>query len=466
VIDRRPLRAAGLFLVLFVAPSPAPGQPTESAPTPTTADDLVRVARAHEKDRRWEEALQTWFRVVTLDRGNLEAREAIPRVVRNALQAHRHRDPAFQARVLAMSQADVLALYAEVLVKVQTHYVDPEKVSTSRLFRQGMDEYLAALSDPNFVSQHLKGADEGAITKFRDNLRKAWSGRDVASPREAVSLVAQIGAASKQLLGLRSYNAVVCEFICGACNCLDEYSAYLSGSQYLTESAGSPQLTVHIQPEAEGVIYMRITHFQPSTPQEVETALKNLTAMGTVRALILDLRGNTGGLFPAAVKTAEKFLPGGVIVTALGPQDDATKVYTSAAGNAATDLPMVVLVDGETASAAEVLAVALRDNQRAKLIGTATFGKGTVQKVVGFTTAEEIDPETGKARPRAAVRITLARLIGPRGNPITGVGVIPDHVIPDRSRQYDVALEHARELARRYMSGMGMIGGLGMRMGD
>ena len=463
---RRPLRAAGLFLALLLAPSPAPGQSTESASPVTTAEELVRVARGHEKDRRFDEALQTWFRVLSLDRGNSEARDAIPRAVRNALQAHRHRDPAFLARVLAMSQADVMALYAEVLAKIQGHYVDPDKAATTRLFRQGLDEYLAALADPSFVSQHVRGTDEATLAKFRDNLRKAWANRDVATTREAVEVVARIGNESKKLLGLRTYNPVVCEFICGACNCLDEYSAYLSAGQYLAESAGSPQPSVHVRPVEGGVVYMQITHFQPSTPQEVENALKNLTMMGNVRALILDLRGNTGGLFPAAVKTAEKFLPGGIIVTALGPNDDANKVYTSTAGNAATDLPMVVLVDGETASAAEVLAIALRDNQRAKLVGTATFGKGTVQKVVAFTTAEDVDPESGKRQPRAAVRITLARLIGPSGNPITGVGVTPDQLVPDRAQQFDAALEQAKDLARRYMGGMGMMNGMGMRMGD
>ena len=111
VTYRRSLRAAGLFLALLLAPSPAPGQSTESASPATTAEELVRVARGHEKDRRWEEALQTWFRVLTIDRGNADAREAIPRAVRNALQAQRLRDPAFLARVLAMSQADVLALF-------------------------------------------------------------------------------------------------------------------------------------------------------------------------------------------------------------------------------------------------------------------------------------------------------------------------------------------------------------------
>jgi C-terminal processing protease CtpA/Prc len=463
VTYRRPLRAAGLVLALSLAPSTAAGQSTESVSPVTTAEELVRVARGHEKERRWDEALQAWFRVLHVDRMNVEAREAIPRTVRNALQAHRHRDPSFQARLLAMSPADVMALYVEVLGKVQSHYVDADKVTITRLFRQGLEEYLAALGDPNFVAQHLKGADPDAVTTFRTNLRKAWSGREVETTREAMLAVAQIGNESKRLLRLRTINPVVCEFICGACNCLDEYSAYLSASQYMAESAGSPQPSVHVRPEDGGVVYIRISHFQPSTPQEVEDVLKTLTQMGAARAIILDLRGNTGGFFPSAVKTAQRFLPAGIIVTAIGPHHDANQVYTSTTGNAATDLPLVVLVDAETASAAEVLAVALRDNQRARLIGTATFGKGTVQKVVAFETAEEIDPDTGKRRPRAAVRITLARLLGPSGTPITGVGVTPDQLVPDRNRQFDAALEHAKELARRYMPGMGMTNGMSMR---
>jgi hypothetical protein len=455
VTYRLPLRAAAL-LALVLAPSLAPGQSSDSASV-NPADDLVKlvnVARGHEKGQRWDEAIQAWFRVLSVDRSNTEAREAIPRDVRHALQSHRHRDAAFLDRVLALSQADVLALYREVLVKVQTHYVDSDKVSPARLFRQGLDEFVAALSDANFMSRYLNGVDEAAVTKFRTDIQRAWRDRDVSSSDEAVKVVAAIGAAAKRLLGMRAINPVVCEFVCGACNSLDEYSAYLSASQYLAEGFGSPQLSVQVTYQRE-VAYMRITHFQPSTPEEVETELKKL-AMSGVRAIVLDLRGNAGGLFTAAVKTAERFLPGGIIVTAQGQTDDANKVYTSTTGNAASDLPMIVLVDHETASAAEVLAVALRDNRRAKLIGTATFGKGTVQKVISFTTAEEIDPDSGKARPRAAVRITLARLIAPSGNPITGVGVTPDQLEIDRKQQYDSAMEQARELARRYM-GMNMM---------
>jgi carboxyl-terminal processing protease len=334
-------------------------------------------------------------------------------------------------------------------------------VSVQRLFRQGLDEFLAALADTSFIARHLKGVDETSVAKFRADIERAWAGRDVAAVPEAVKVVATIAAAAKRVLGMRTINPVVCEFICGACNSLDEYSAYLSASQYMSESLGSSQLSVQVTYESENVAVMRIMRFQPSTPLEVETELKKMAMMG-VKAVVLDLRGNDGGLFTAAIKTAEQFLPGGIIVTAQGPSDDANKVYTSTTGNSASDLPMIVLVDNETASAAEVLAVALRDNRRARLIGTATFGKGTVQKVISFTTAEEMDPESGKTRPRAAVRITLARLIAPGGQPITGIGVAPDQLVTTPNQQMQAALEQAKELARRY-TGMGMMMPGGMR---
>jgi hypothetical protein len=443
------LRACGLFLACILVPGTIHGQGSDSASTPTV-DDLLKSARELRKKNRPDEAIQACFKALTVDRTSADALDELRKSVRFALQTQRHRDASFHARVMAMSQADVLALYTEVVSKIQMQYVDADKVTASRLFRQGVEEYLYALTDVNFVDRHLKGVDDAVIAKFRISLQKAQSGREILNSIQAKEAVAEIAAASKRVFGMRTINPVVCEFICGACNSLDEYSAYLSAGQYLAESSASPQMSVNMRLEDGAVAYLQITHFQPSTPDEVETAIKNLTMMGPVRAIVLDLRGNPGGLFSAAVKTAEKFLPGGIIVTAQGQNNEANKVYTSTTGNAATNLPMVVLVDAETASAAEVLAVALRDNQRAKLIGTATFGKGSVQKVIAFTTAEEIDPETGKPVPRAAVRITLARLIAPSGNPITGVGVTPDQLVPNRERQVETALELARELGRRY----------------
>lgn len=443
---RHPFRAASLVLALALAQGVAFGQSSETTPT---LEQLLQEARDLRKKNRADEAIQVCFRILVIDRTHADALEELRKSVRHALQSQRHRDPSFHARLLAMSQSDLIALYAEVLTKVQAHYVDAEKGTAARLFRQGLDEYLAALNDTSFGERHLKNVEEEVVSRFRTNLQKTWSGREIANIRQAVEVVADIGATSKRQLGVRTLNPIICEFICGACNSLDEYSAYLSAGQYLADSSAAAQLSVNVRMEVGSVAYLQITHFEPSTPQEVENALKNLAMMGMTRALVLDLRGNTGGLFAAAVKTAEKFLPSGIIVTSQGQHDSANKVYTSTAGASASALPMVVLVDNETASAAEVLAVALRDNNRAKLVGTATFGKGSVQKVVAFTTAEEIDLESGKVKPRAAIRITTSRLIAPRGNPITGVGVTPDHLIPNRDRQLETAFDIGRELALR-----------------
>ncbi len=450
-INSSVVRLTGLALAALIAGPTFVSAQGAAVPTILSAtDDLVSLARTQQKQQHWEEALQTWLRVLAADRGNEEARASLAKCVRHALQTHRHRDPDFQARILAMPQADVLALYDEVLRKIQIHYVDPGKAGVSRLFRQGMDEYLAALADPAFAEQYLRGADAVAVAKFRGSVQKAWGGRDVSNVRQAVEVVAEVASASKRLLGLRSVNVVVLEFICGACNSLDEYSAYLPANQLAADDANLSQSTVELNMQEGNVAYLRILRFEVTTPQEVDAIVKNLTTMGMAKALVIDLRGNAGGSFAAAVKTAERFLPAGIIVTAQGAQPDATKVYTSLAGPTATDLPAVLLVNGETASAAEVFAVALRENQRAKLVGTPTFGKGALQNVVRFNTGEEPDDGAGKPKPRAGMRLTVARLLSPNGNPIHGAGVSPDVTERDPERQTSIAIEQARELARRY----------------
>lgn len=441
-------RTALLAITVLVFPLSVNGQSTDSP-----VASIVDAAREHEKARRWDDAFHAWVRVLGIDRAHEEARRQLPICLRLAFQATRHRDPGLTARVFAMSQAEALALYEEVLTKLQANFVDTQKTSTNRLFRQGVEELLTALADGGFRDRYLKGVDELTIAKFRSNLQIAWSGRELTTPRQAAIVVAEIGAAARRTFNLRTNHPIVLEFICGACNSLDEHSAFLPSS-LLIEAPVPVAPSVQARLLEPGIVSIRISQFQPSTPQEVSEALKKFAAMGQpVRSAIIDLRGNAGGSFIAGVRTAEYFLPGGIIVTAHGPHDDATKVYASATGTAASDVQLVVLVDADTASAAEVLAIALRDNRRAKLIGTATFGKGSIQNVIKFSTAEEVDPKTGNVTPRAGIRLTLARLTGPSGAPISA-GVVPDEIIPDRERQDLTALENARELSRRFVPGM------------
>src|SRR5262249_3906236 len=129
----------------------------------------------------------------------------------------------------------------------------------------------------------------------------------------------------------------------------------------------------------DGIGYGRVGGIQPCRPRELDLAISELRTRG-MRALILDLRGNHGGNFLAGVEVAKRFLPAGVIVTTQGQAGEVSnRVFSSDSGMNAFDLPLVVLIDTETASAAEVVAAALKDNNRASLVGRPTFGKGAIQ---------------------------------------------------------------------------------------
>lgn len=188
--------------------------------------------------------------------------------------------------------------------------------------------------------------------------------------------------------------------------------------------------------ERDGVGYLRLANFQKTTLQELDSAIVRLRSEG-MRVLVVDLRGNPGGLFAAAVQVAERFLPSGVIVSTQGQLKAFSKMYLAQNPAAAAEFPLVVLVDGDTASAAEVLAGALKENERAVLVGQPTYGKGSIQKLLVLQAG-------------AGLNLTLARFYSPRGQPFAGVGVTP-HVVESRRDamkdfQLDAALEQAARL--------------------
>src|SRR5205807_5092420 len=138
------------------------------------------------------------------------------------------------------------------------------------------------------------------------------------------------------------------------------------------------------------------------------------------------------------VETARRFLPSGVIVSTQNQDPRHNTVYQARNPTALT-LPLVVLVDGDTASAAEVLAGALKDNRRARLVGQATYGKGCSQKLLRL-------PAGPGGLPTGAVRVTVARLFAPGGEPYTGRGVVP-HVLAERRLMPDFLDEEDHQLA-------------------
>ena len=164
-------------------------------------------------------------------------------------------------------------------------------------------------------------------------------------------------------------------------------------------------------------LHVRVKAFQENATQELryvlDSALAKTAARGGLRGLLLDLRDNGGGLLEEAVLMSDEFLDKGVIVSTRGKDRKLLSVARASARGTRPRWPMVVLVNEYTASAAEIVAGALRDHKRAVLVGTRTFGKGSVQNVIEF--------EGG-----AALKLTIARYFTPSGRSIQAQGIQPD----------------------------------------
>jgi carboxyl-terminal processing protease len=159
--------------------------------------------------------------------------------------------------------------------------------------------------------------------------------------------------------------------------------------------------------------YIRLVEFQENTPRELVTQLSGLKKEG-MKALILDLRNNPGGLLDVSYKVADKFLPPGKTVVLLkGRIPEQNKEYKSSGKKSFTDFPMVVLVNEGSASASEIVAGAIQDNKRGIILGTKTFGKGSVQTVLPL-------------KDGSAVRLTTAAYYTPAGRIIKDKGIVPD----------------------------------------
>jgi hypothetical protein len=332
--------------------------------------------------------------------------------------------------------------------------VDRAKVAPGRLCQQGVEEFLISLNDPKFREAHMPKVQDSSVRLFDSQLRDYMSVHEIETVADAVELLKKIAAGAKRDLRLAKTSAIVLEFIGGACNSLDEYTSYLSPAEVAAELRPGMEPTVMIDASflKDGVGFFRISQFRDTTPEEVDaalTALKMSPQGMNMRVLVMDLRGNTGGEFSAAVQVVERFIPDGVVVSTQGRVDEFNKIYTAGGKMNVVDLPLVVLVDGMTASAAEVLAGAFRDHQRATLVGTPTYGKGSIQRVLQFTTAEEPDDQ-GKLKSRTGgIRITQARFFSPNGQPLSGAGVNPHVLVEEKPRQLDVALEQAARYVSR-----------------
>ncbi|MBF6025237.1 S41 family peptidase [Lysobacter niastensis] len=167
-----------------------------------------------------------------------------------------------------------------------------------------------------------------------------------------------------------------------------------------------------------GYGYVRVSAFQADTAADFERQLDKLEAQagGKLRGLVIDLRSNPGGLLTAAVQIADDLLDSGKIVSTRGRIAISDAEFGATPGDKLDGAPLVVLVDAGSASASEVLAGALRDNNRARIVGSRTFGKGSVQTVLPLDNGD-------------SVKLTTARYYTPSGKSIQALGIAPDVVL-------------------------------------
>ncbi|MEM7193530.1 MAG: S41 family peptidase [Pseudomonadota bacterium] len=321
-----------------------------------------------------------------------------------------------------------LQVFAEIFGKIKEDYVDPSDDSTLlndaiRGMLQGLDPHSAYLR-PDAYSD-IRESTEG---KF------GGLGIEVTTEDGFIKVVAPIDDTPAYDAGLKPNDIIVM---------LDDKPVRGIGLRAAVESMRGPpgtpiKLTIAREGIAEpfevtlvravirvtsvrseefpdGFAYIRISSFQSRTAANLENRLEEMqeNMPDGIHGLVLDLRNNPGGVLRGAVEVSDLFLASGPIVSTRGRNEDNQSSYLAKSGDVLDDAPIVVLVNGGSASASEIVAGALQDHKRAIILGTKTFGKGSVQTVIPMNNG-------------AALKMTTARYYTPSNRSIQATGIIPD----------------------------------------
>ena len=190
----------------------------------------------------------------------------------------------------------------------------------------------------------------------------------------------------------------------------------------------------------EDIGYIRISSFQETTADELDKALKEINTEDVpLKGLVLDLRNNPGGLLGQSVRVSDMFLKSGVIVSSKGRTKDSGHVYTARDDGYEPKCPVIILINGGTASAAEIVSGALHDNKRAVLLGTQTFGKGSVQTIVPL-------------KDGSALKLTIAKYYTPAGESIQARGIVPDIAV-EYTKPVTTGKDESRQIREKDLEG-------------
>ena len=534
---RRFLAAAALWsAALAVLALPALAQrPTTStiafSERSIQIDGYVQRGQELEVQRRWGEALAHYEEGLRQfpEENVLEKRFELARLHYDL--GRRYADRSFAEKVSRMSAEKALELYLQVLLKIETHYV--ELPAWKELVNRGTSDLETALSEPVFLERNLPSRNPAAVAAFRRELDQLLAQHSVTTRLDARDSAVLAANLAQQRLGL-SPTVVILEYLCGATNSLDPYSAYLTPdqlrevyaqidgsfvglgielkaqggalvivrviggspaeqagaragdriiavdgrqtSQYTTDQAANllqgpegsvcnlvlcapgeadrrlvvrrqrvevPSVDqVRIVDEKQGVGYLRLTCFQKTTRRDLEAALWRLHREG-MRSLVMDLRGNPGGLLISSVDIADLFLDRGVIVSTHGRMAQEDSTYT-AHEEGTWHVPLTVIIDQDSASAAEIFSGAIRDHHRGTIVGVRSFGKGSVQGIFQLDGSE------------SGLRLTTAKFYSPLGKAYSRVGVEPDVIVHQAAKPVngsvvakdDATLNAALQIAR------------------
>ena len=318
---------------------------------------------------------------------------------------------------------------AEIIAQVQREYVDD--VTPDRLLEQAMRGMVGGL-DP--YSAYL---DRREYEELRRGAAGSYPGIgiEVSAEGEGIKVVRSLADSPAARAGIRGGDVILQ---------IDNEPVGSNVSAALEQMRGPPgslvRLTLRRAESAElvsvalerakvevhsvsgemlesGFAYVRIASFSETTRKDFDKVLRELSTSGSLRGVVLDVRHNPGGVLEAAVEVADALLDSGNIVSATGRTAEANFRMDASRGQLLEGVPLVLLINGASASAAEILAGALKDNGRARLVGRRTYGKGVVQSVLPLADGR-------------ALKLTTSRYVTPAGVSIDETGIEPDVLLP------------------------------------